>query len=243
MGKYKFKIKESEVGDVDITGGRKSTITDIDPETGRITWDIDEIPDYEGTFERFYELRKFLSELSSQAKDEVISKINSRIIKDFNSFRTHLRKNYPEEYSRAKVNENEIDEISSTGGSATFTPGTGMNYATSFAFNKNKKAKGTAAKYYYKLGYKPVPKKIKGSGIEVKQLFEAAQTSEEFQNERITAFDTLEAELNDIYKMLSNAKNETSQFYTENPGSYDVVTPTDLILDYVKDIKKLLQGE
>jgi hypothetical protein len=60
-------------------------------------------------------------------------------IKDvFNSFRTHLRKNYPEEYRKSKINEDEIDEISATGGSATFTPGTGMNYATPYAFSKVK---------------------------------------------------------------------------------------------------------
>jgi hypothetical protein len=43
--------------------------------------------------------------------------------------------------------------------------------------------------------------------------------------------------------MLSNAKNETSEYYTLNPGSYSVVKPTDLILDYIKDIKDLLKGE
>ena len=35
-------------------------------------------------------------------------------------------------------------------------------------------------------------------------------------------------------------KNETLKFYQENPGSYDVVKPTDLVLDYIKDIKKIL---
>ena len=242
MGKFKYKIKEAEIGDVDVTGGKKTTVTDIDPETGRITWDVDEIPDFEGTFERFYELRQFLSQLSIQAKDEVISKIKDRVIKDFNSFRTHLRKNYPEEYRRSKINEDEIDEISTTGGSATFTPGTGMNYATPYAFSGKKKYKyKDGGIYTKKFGYKLVPDKIKGSGLEVKQLFEAAQTPEEFQKERIAAFDTVESEINDIYKMLSNAKNETSDYYSENPGSYDVLKPTDLILDYLKDIKTLLQ--
>ena len=43
--------------------------------------------------------------------------------------------------------------------------------------------------------------------------------------------------------MLSNAKNETAQYYTDNPSSYSVVKPTDLVLDYIKDIKDLLKGE
>ena len=49
--------------------------------------------------------------------------------------------------------------------------------------------------------------------------------------------------MNDIYKMLSTVKNETSDYYNENPGSYSVVKPTDLVLDYIKDIKDLLKGE
>ena len=43
--------------------------------------------------------------------------------------------------------------------------------------------------------------------------------------------------------MISNAKNETIEYYQENPKSYTVVKPTDLVLDYLKDIKKLLKGK
>lgn len=244
MGKYKFKIKEAEVGDVNLGSGKKTTVTDIDPITGKISWDVDEIPDLEGTFDVFVQLRQFLTDLSTSSKDKTITKVKNSVVKIFNEFRTHLRKTYPKEYKSFQLTEEELDEISTTGGgTASFTPGKGAQYATPYAFNKNKKAKGAASNYYYKLGYKRVPKKIKGSGIEVKQLFEAAQTSEEFQKERTDAFNTIESELNDIYKMLSNAKNETSDFYTENPGSYNVIKPTDLILDYIEDIKELLKGE
>ena len=96
--------------------------------------------------------------------------------------------------------------------------------------------------YTKKFGYKLVPKKIKGSGLEVKDLFEA-ESPDSFQKGRIAAFDQIENELNDIYKMLSNAKNETAQYYTDNPSSYAVIKPTDLVLDYIKDIKDLLKGE
>ena len=43
--------------------------------------------------------------------------------------------------------------------------------------------------------------------------------------------------------MISNAKDETADYYNENPGSFNVVKPTDLVIDYLKDIKKLLKGE
>jgi hypothetical protein len=49
-----------------------------------------------------------------------------------------------------------LKEMSMTGGSATFTPGAGAQYATPNAFNPNKKAKGTAHNYYLKLGFKLV---------------------------------------------------------------------------------------
>tara|TARA_R110000744_G_scaffold154226_3_gene268914 strand:+ start:337 stop:690 length:354 start_codon:yes stop_codon:yes gene_type:complete len=94
--------------------------------------------------------------------------------------------------------------------------------------------------YTKEFGYKLVPKKIKGSGIVVKQLWEDESLST-FHTERSTAFDLIEQEMNDIYKMLSNARNETSDYYTNNPKSYAVVKPTDLILDYLKDIKDLLK--
>ena len=89
--------------------------------------------------------------------------------------------------------------------------------------------------YVKEFGYKLVPKKIKGSGLIVKQLFEAAESTDDFQGGRLKAFDRIEQEINDIYKMLSNAKNETAEYYKENPGSYSVVKPT--------DIKDLLKGE
>ena len=95
-------------------------------------------------------------------------------------------------------------------------------------------------------GYKLVPKNKagnyvqKGSKLDVKQLFE---DQKDFQLKRVAAFDVIEQELNDIYKMLSNAKNETSDYYNDNPSSYNVIKPTDLVLDYIKDIKDLLKGE
>jgi len=44
----------------------------------------------------------------------------------------------------------ELDEANVTGGSATFTPGQGMNYATPFAFGNAKRAKKTLKKQGYK---------------------------------------------------------------------------------------------
>ena len=66
-----------------------------------------------------------------------------------------------------------LDEVSSTAtgpGSSTFSPGTGANYATPFAFRKDKDAKGAEHIYYYKLGFKPVPKR-KPKSIDIKKIY------------------------------------------------------------------------
>ena len=165
-------------------------------------------------------------------------------------------------------------EISTTGGgpgAGSFTPGTGAQYATPYAFRKKgQKADDEAYKemgykavkeyigatlgpgpkagpdgvkdnYYVKnFKYKLVPKKIKGSGIIVKQLFED-DSKKNFQLKRIEAFDGVEEKLNNIYTMISNAKNETIKYYKDNPDSFKVVKPTDLVMDYLTDIEKLLK--
>ena len=62
----------------------------------------------------------------------------------------------------------------------------------------------------------------------------------EFQNQRIDAFKAIESRLNSLYPAIDRAKDETIAYYNENPGSYTVVTPTDLIMDYLNDIEELL---
>ena len=124
--------------------------------------------------------------------------------------------------------------------------GEGIGYMTPNAFSKDKKSNNT---YKYKLGSpfnKPVPKKIKGSGLEVKQLFEKEELTEysDFQQKRINIFDDVEEKINSISPLLSNAKNETSQYYNETPGSYAIVYSTAMVNELLDDIIKLLkQGE
>jgi len=243
----------------------------INKETGSVSHTIISLPSFSELIKQLKATRDAANEVirgESVRDDEVLRDIYNEIRKEFNKFRTHLRKEYPAFYSQLKrqLTEEELEEMSTTGGgagSASFTPGTGMQYATPYAFKKVKKQKLPESKdpgkdlgpgpkasengvkdnaYVKQFGYKLVPKKIKGSGLEVKQLFEKEDASD-FQNRRIQAFDRIEQEMNDIYKMLSNAKNETSDYYNENPGSYSVVKPTDLVLDYIKDIKDLLKGE
>ncbi len=79
--------------------------------------------------------------------------------------------------------------------------------------------------------------------FDIKKLWETEETDQKanFQKERIAAFDDIEKRLNDLYPLVSNAKNETAEYYSENPGSYDILKSTEMILSYLKDIDKLLR--
>ena len=241
----------------------------INPETNSVGHDIIKLASFGDSLEKMSDAvraLKILMTTDEAEKDQNIQNV-ARELKDvFNKYRTHLRKNYPDQYAEIK---RQLEEMSTTGGgagAASFTGGTGMQYATPYAFKKKKKKidEGIGADlgpgpkasedgvkdnaYVKQFKYKLVPKDKngnyvqKGSGLEVKQLFEAESASE-FQKKRIAAFDQVEQGLNDIYKMLSNAKNETVKYYNDNESSYAVVKPTDLVLDYIKDIKDLLKGE
>ena len=241
----------------------------IDPETNSVGHDIIKLASFGDSLEKMSDAVKALKILmtTDEAEKDQNIKVIARSLKDvFNQYRSHLRKNYPDQYAEIK---RQLEEMSTTGGgagAASFTGGTGMQYATPYAFKRKKKKvdEGVGAglgpgpkasedgvkdnAYVKQFKYKLVPKNKngnyvqKGSGLGVKQLFEA-ESSSEFQKKRIAAFDQIEQELNDIYKMLSNAKNETVKYYNDNESSYAVVKPTDLVLDYVKDIKDLLKGK
>lgn len=240
---------------------------EVNQETGQVTHKIIKLASFGDSLEKMSDAVRALKILmtTDEAEKDLNIKDIARELKDvFNQYRSHLRKNYPDQYEEIK---RQLEEMSTTGGgagAASFSGGTGMQYATPYAFKKKKKKIGEGVgahlgpgpvatedgvkdnAYVKQFKYKLVPKNKngnyvqKGSGLEVKQLFEAESASE-FQKKRITAFDQVEQELNDIYKMLSNAKNETVEYYNDNESSYSVVKPTDLVLDYIKDIKDLLK--
>jgi hypothetical protein len=313
--------RKQEIGKVTFSkdGDTKFTVTDIDTETGKVSWSVERLPSYEELFTDSTELVDTAKGVRNDTKGDPVFREIYEISKSLrNKIRTHLRNEYPDEYQRIvmRLSENDltenklispskvialndkraeavtaaivkefgikdelklkgiirnalsdfmfdadinVDENTTTGGgSASFTPGTGIAYATPYAFRRPKKkqkpipenlnegidtGEGVDLDAY---GYKLVPKNKagnyvqKGSKLDVKQLFE---DQKDFQLKRVAAFDVIEQELNDIYKMLSNAKNETSEYYNDNPSSYNVIKPTDLVLDYIKDIKDLLKGE
>ena len=156
-----------------------------------------------------------------------------------------------------------LKEMSTTGTGASFTPGSGANYATPTAFNPNKKADGTAHNYYYKLGFKPVNQKAlnkAAKGIEVKHLWkEGEEPTSEFDIEsfiaslptedeklkeyiagRLGDFNLISGKLKELITLIRDAKKETIASYKQNP-QYRAVYGTDLAVSLVDNLIKLFK--
>jgi hypothetical protein len=189
---YKYKLKEFEVGDVKVDNGTKSTVTDINPTTGAISWSISQIPNIDRLLDESDALVNTAKGVYQKVKDDkVFLDIYKQARSLRNIIRTHTRNNYPEEYKKSRgVNEDEIDEMSTSGAAGA--------YLTKNAFKKPKKQKalesaeqpgedlGPGPKatengvndnaYVKQFKYKLVPKNNgtfvqKGSGLEVKKLY------------------------------------------------------------------------
>ncbi len=72
------------------------------------------------------------------------------------------------------------------------------------------------------------------------KLKEEDSKASKYQQKRIEAFDELESRLDNIKKLLRQGKIETIKTYREQPNTFAVVKPTDLIGDFIKDIEILL---
>ena len=189
---YKYKLKEFEIGDVKVDDGTKSTVTDINPTTGAISWSISQVPNIDRLLDESDALVATAKGVYTKVKDDkVFLDIYQQAKSLRNVIRTHTRNNYPEEYKKSRgVNEDEIDEMSTSGASGA--------YLTKNAFKKPKKQKalesaeqpgedlGPGPKatengvndnaYVKQFKYKLVPKNNgtfvqKGSGLEVKKLY------------------------------------------------------------------------
>jgi len=81
-----------------------------------------------------------MKKLSDENPDDlVIYKMAEELKEIFNTFRTHVRKNYPDEYKKLK--EEEIDEntLGGAGAGASFNAGNSMAYMSNNAFKKKRK--------------------------------------------------------------------------------------------------------
>lgn len=115
MGKYKYKLTEKpfKVGDKSVEKDVQSTVSNVDKETGSVTWDIKKLPSITTVFNKLKSLSIFLETLDRDTDDEVIDKVHQDLKGIFNRYRTHIRKNYPEAYGK-------VDEISVSSGAGAY---------------------------------------------------------------------------------------------------------------------------
>jgi len=105
------ELSEAEVGDTKTTKGIKSTVSDVDPVTGQISWDIEYVPAFDSVYKEFDDLRKVISQLDQKTDDAIVDDIAAKIRSEFNRYRTHIRKNYPEAYKKFTLNEARYTEF------------------------------------------------------------------------------------------------------------------------------------
>jgi len=125
--------KGFEVGQVTFAdnGLTKSTITDINPETGAVSWKVTPLPGFDKLYDDLTDLVTTSKRVYVKTKDdkkfrEIYDEI--RVLR--NKVRTHLRNEYPDEYKRMTM-EGEVEEISTSGAAGA--------YNTPYAFKKKKK--------------------------------------------------------------------------------------------------------
>jgi len=163
---FKYKIKEAspnlaqqgnyKIGDItySIDGNTRFTVDSINPQTGQVGWKVSELPNFDKLFDEVTDASATAKGVYTKTKDdEKFREIydDLRLIK--NKLRTHLRREYPEDYKRMTISENDVEEVSMSGAAGA--------YNTPYAFNKNKKADGTDDdSAYTSIGYKPVKEKV-----------------------------------------------------------------------------------
>jgi hypothetical protein len=97
--------------------------TDVDPETGSVDSQVIKLASFTDSLEKLYSATTALSDLvkSPGGKDDAsVVKIYDNLKTVFNSFRTHLRKYYPDQYAAIK---DKLDEISSVSSNSGFVSG------------------------------------------------------------------------------------------------------------------------
>ena len=214
------KGDQFKVGDVQKSKGVKYTVTNIDPVTGQISWEIDYVPAFDSVYKKFDALKDAMADLDRRTNDSTIDNIADRMKGLFNQYRTYIRKNYPEEYSKFQTAEN-IDPKSQ-------------------AKHKGKSAPFGSA-------YEPVKEINEELGVSKRILTRAAQEfgegvftdmilnlrDENVQDEIVDAFDDQYPGFRNV-----NVRNLSEARYSQFKTETKLRTPTEQIHRAVREIRR-----
>jgi len=115
-----------EIGQVSFSddGTTKSTVTDIDDVTGRVSWTITQLPGFDKLMEELDDALDTAKRVFQKTKaDNKWREIYEDIRGVRNKARTHLRNEYPEEFKRMRrrnIMEDEVEEISTSGAAGAY---------------------------------------------------------------------------------------------------------------------------
>jgi hypothetical protein len=245
---------------------------DVNPETGSVNSQVIKLASFTDSLEKLYNATTALSALvkSPGGKDDaVVVKLYDNLKQIFNSFRTHLRKYYPDQYAAIKDKLDEISGISSNSGFVS--GGEGENHTgpsprkstygayTQAGFKKVTEGPGatfgpgpkagpegvTKNKYVTDFKYKLVKNPLKEEDTNVEQYLQDLNIqnpdNKKFIASRLMGFDEVETKLNQLLPLLQQAKHETMDYYRQNPESFSIVYGTDLANDYINDLIELFK--
>ena len=126
MSQYKYKLKEApeettakggkkfKVGNTQISKGIKYTVTDIDKETGKISWKVDYLPNLSQLFDSATDLTNISKKVYQKAKKDPKFREMYEDARDLkNKIRTHVRNEYPEDYIRitSRTMDENLNEV------------------------------------------------------------------------------------------------------------------------------------
>ena len=208
-----------KVGDVQKSKGVEYTVTNIDPVTGQISWEIDYVPAFDSVYKKFDALKDAMADLDRRTNDSTIDNIADRMKGLFNQYRTYIRKNYPEEYSKFQTAEN-IDPKSQAkhkGKSAPF----GSAYEPVKEINEEL---GVSKRYLTRIADEV------GESVFAQMILNLRD--ENVQDEIVDAFEDQYPVVRDFKNKLNEARY--SQFKTETK----LRTPTEQIHRAVREIRR-----
>ena len=167
-----------------------------DPETGRVTSKVVKKPSLSNMVKDLEaEIQDFEILVEDKPDDVVLYNVSEELKEIYNKFRTHLRKNYPDEYKK-------VQEANATGTGTSISTGNSPAFATPFAFGDNKKKK---LKTYKSIGYKEINEQE-----EPEELSRDVKVLEKLISQRINTKD----EWVEMFELLISHSEEISQLNT-----------------------------
>ena len=123
MANYNYKISEApspnlakqigaKIGDVTYSkdGETRFTVDAVDPESGQVSWKVANLPNFDKLFDEITDATVTAKGVYTKVKDDEKFRDFYEELKSIrNKVRTHLRKEYPEDYKRMTINESDIN--------------------------------------------------------------------------------------------------------------------------------------